>query len=254
MRFIACSCPRSAARRTHWQRCLNIRLTQLASCGIGTPEKISVISNGHEHALTWTPIHSDKTRAATSANTVLLIGSLAPHKNIGLVLGLADALAAAGLTITVAGTIDNRIFKATASRQKWNNVVWLGDVSDNELAALLIDSLCLAFPSFTEGFGLPPLEAMALGCPVVATDRASLPEVCGHAALYAAPTNPEAWLDHILRLRRDENLRARLAASGRARATIFSWRRSAELYLQLMARADGMAVDPLQDQPLSEKV
>ena len=101
-----------------------------------------------------------------------------------------------------------------------------------------MDSFCLAFPSFTEGFGLPPLEAMALGCPVIATDRASLPEICGEAALFASPTDPEAWFRQLIRLRSSASLRAQLVAKGRLRAKLFSWAKSAELYLELMARAD----------------
>ena len=104
-----------------------------------------------------------------------------------------------------------------------------------------MDSFCLAFPSFTEGFGLPPLEAMTLGCPVIATDRASLPEICGEAALFASPTDPEAWFQQLIRLRDNEPLRSQLVAKGRVRAKHFSWRKSAELYLELMALADGVS-------------
>jgi glycosyltransferase involved in cell wall biosynthesis len=109
---------------------------------------------------------------------------------------------------------------------------------DEELAALLRDSLCLAFPSLAEGFGIPPLEAMALGCPVVASDRASLPEVCGDAALYASATDPEAWHSSFIRLHCDAKLRADLISRGEARARRFSWRASAELYLQTMMQLD----------------
>ena len=166
---------------------------QVISYGIASTDKVKVIPNGHEHALRWRPRHSQKTRSAAGPNTVVLIGSLAPHKNIGLVLGLAPRLAAAGLKIAVAGISDARIFNASGLSPAADNIIWLGRLSDDELAALLMDSFCLAFPSFTEGFGLPPLEAMTLGCPVIATDRASLPEICGEAALFASPTDAEAW-------------------------------------------------------------
>ena len=76
---------------------------QLVSYGVASADKVKVIPNGHEHALRWRPRHSQKTRSAAGPNTVVLIGSLAPHKNIGLVLGLAPKLAAAGLKIAVAG-------------------------------------------------------------------------------------------------------------------------------------------------------
>jgi glycosyltransferase involved in cell wall biosynthesis len=211
---------------------------QVISSGIASTDKVTVISNGHEHALRWRPRHSQMTRSATDRSTVVLIGSLAPHKNIGLVLSLANKLAAAGFRIAVAGIGDARVFNASETYRAADNIMWLGRLSDDEFAALLMDSFCLAFPSFTEGFGLPPLEAMALGCPVIATDRASLPEVCGEAALFASPTDPEAWFRQLIRLRDSESLRAQLVTKGRLRAKLFSWEKSAELYLELMARAD----------------
>lgn len=217
---------------------------QLASHGIRPADKIAIIPNGHEHALRWRPRHSQKTRSAAGPDTVVLIGSLAPHKNIGLILGLAHELAAIGMKIAVVGMQDARIFKAGEDSAVADNIIWLGRLSDKELAALLMDSFCLAFPSLTEGFGLPALEAMAVGCPVLATERASLPEICGDAALFASPTDPEAWLKQILRLRRGEGLRRALITKGRSRAKVFSWRKSAELYLRLMARADGLCLWP----------
>jgi glycosyltransferase involved in cell wall biosynthesis len=125
-----------------------------------------------------------------------------------------------------------------------SNIRWLGRLSDDELAGLLRQSLCLAFPSFTEGFGLPALEAMTIGCPVVVADRTSLPEICGDAALYAAPDDPQGWLSAFARLQQYPWLHQQLVARGRDRARQFSWLRSAELYLELMALIDGIALKP----------
>ena len=115
-------------------------------------------------------------------------------------------------------------------------------MTDNELAALLQDSLCLALPSLEEGFGLPALEAMALGCPVVVSNRASLPELCGDAALYATPFDGDAWLDAFVSLRNVAALREQLGARGRLRAQHYRWARTAEIYLKEMARLDGLPV------------
>ena len=213
---------------------------ELERCAICSPDRVIVIPNGHEHTKSWTPQHSAATRAAAGPNTIVVIGSRAPHKNVGLILGMAPRLEAAGLRIAVVGASDPRVFASNQTSPRTRNVMWLGKLSDPELAALLGDCLCLAFPSFTEGFGLPPLEAMASGCPVVASDRASLPEVCGEAALSASPTDEEAWFSNLTRLQRDADLRARLAEQGRVRASAFQWSRSAELYLQAMADADGI--------------
>jgi glycosyltransferase involved in cell wall biosynthesis len=214
--------------------------TQLTGFGIAPRRKMAVIPNGHEHALTWEPRHSLATEKAGGLNTILVIGSPAPHKNVRMLLEMASRLAEAQLRLAIVGMADPRVYSGAAPRLDAPNVLWLGSVGDNELAALLADCLCLAFPSFTEGFGLPALEAMARGCPVVSTDRASLPEVCGDAALYASPSEPEAWLAHFHRLSEDQALRAALIEKGQAQAKRFRWRKSAELYLKLMARLDGL--------------
>ncbi|WP_144222501.1 glycosyltransferase family 4 protein [Mesorhizobium amorphae] len=218
-------------------------LIELVRRGIVPSDRAFVASNGHEHALGWKPEHSAATRLAASRNTVVMIGSAAPHKNIDLVLGLADRLAMVGLKIAVVGMSDPRIFKTRTARAEARNIHWLGRVCDRALAALLMDSLCLAFPSLTEGFGLPVVEAMALGCPVVVSDRASLPEVCGNAALYAAADNPDAWFDRFMSLRNSKGLCRRLTEMGKTRASAYSWRTSALRYLEAMAVADGIETE-----------
>ncbi|AZO14628.1 glycosyltransferase family 1 protein [Mesorhizobium sp. M2A.F.Ca.ET.043.05.1.1] len=218
----------------------NFSLGELVRRDIVPAQKAFVAPNGHEHVLQWKPEHSAATRLAASRDTIVMIGSAAPHKNVDLILGMSDRLGKAGFRIAVVGMPGSHIFKTGSARAEAGNIHWLGRISDSELAALLTDSLCLAFPSLTEGFGLPVVEAMALGCPVVVSERASLPEVCGNAALYAAADNPLAWLDRFMGLRNSKALRLRLAAKGKARAEAYSWRASAMRYLQAMAAADGI--------------
>lgn len=168
-----------------------------------------------------------------------MIGSPAPHKNVGFILDMAGRLADAGLRIAVAGAADPRVFNGQ-SRAEAANIHWLGRISDGELAALLTDSLCLAFPSLTEGFGLPAVEAMAIGCPVVVSSCASLPEVCGSAALFAPPDNPGVWFDSFVKLHGSQALRLHMIGKGRARASAYRWRATALRYLEAMAAADGI--------------
>lgn len=200
--------------------------------------RVFIAPNGHEHALRWIPRHSQITADIASADTIVLLGSRAPHKNIGLLTGLAHKLSAIGLMLAVVGGSDPRIFNGGQAEQLADNIFWLGRLSDNELAALLQDSMCLAFPSLEEGFGLPLLEAMTIGCPVVSSDRASMPEICGDAALYASPENPEAWLECFARLKNERDLRRKLKVKGSIQAARFSWFTSAELYLAAMANCD----------------
>lgn len=213
---------------------------QIARFAIAPQTKIAVIPNGREHALRWAARHSEATRAVAGDSTIVVIGSPAPHKNVAMLLGLADELAAAGLKLAVVGSLDAKVFASSQAGSVASNVYWLGRLTDGEIAALLTDCLCLAFPSFTEGFGLPALEAMAVGCPVVVSDRTSLPEICAGAALYAPPDEPKRWLARFLELKRDAGLRRELRRRGRAAAQRYSWPRSAELYLELLADIDGV--------------
>ena len=202
-----------------------------------------VIPNGHEHVFEWEPPSLSSPDRAAGPNTILILGSLVPHKNISIVLKLAPKLAAVGLNIAVVGGRDSRVFSQFSTDAGGHqNILWLGRLSDDELAASLQRCLCLAFPSVMEGFGLPPLEAMALGCPVVVSTCASLPEVCGDAALYASAAEPDEWMDCFISLRDQPLLRQELISKGKARAATFRWRRSAELYLEALARLDGLDV------------
>jgi glycosyltransferase involved in cell wall biosynthesis len=177
---------------------------------------------------------------AAGRDTIVILGSRAPHKNVGMILDMAGELGRAGLKIALVGSLDQRVFRQ-GSGGLAPNVQALGRLSDQALAALLQGSLCLAFPSLTEGFGLPPLEAMAIGCPVVVSDRGSLPEICGDAALYVSPSDPRQWLSAFLRLRSDAHLRSDLVRRGKEQAAGFRWRETAVGYLMLMARLDGVA-------------
>jgi glycosyltransferase involved in cell wall biosynthesis len=109
----------------------------------------------------------------------------------------------------------------------------LGRVSDAELRALYAHALCLVFPSRYEGFGLPPLEAMACGCPVVAARAGAVPEVCGEAALWFDPAAPATLREALLRLITQDGVREGLRDAGLIRAAGFTWERAAR---ELLAR------------------
>ena len=145
-------------------------------------------------------------------------------------LGLAPALDALDLDLVVSGGTSSIFAETTLERAA--NVHAVGFVSDDDLAALFAHAMCFAFPSRTEGFGIPLLEAMVHGAPIVASDCASMPEVASDAALYAPPDDPAAWLAQITRLSQDAGLRADLRARGRARFPRFSWHEGARAYLE----------------------
>jgi glycosyltransferase involved in cell wall biosynthesis len=169
---------------------------------------------------------------------VLLLGSRAKHKNIQIVLAGAESLDKAAIDIVVCGASSN-IFSNNSADSIAPNIHYAGYVSDDDLAALYQGALCLAFPSKTEGFGIPVLEAMARGCPVVSSNAASLIEVGGDAVLSIDPGNPADWRDAIIGLCGDRNLRMSLIAKGRKRAMLFSWKRTARVYLdEIMSLQD----------------
>lgn len=204
----------------------------LRKFGVTGRRPARVIHNGHEHALRWD-------RSASRFDVpghfkrpfVFALGSRARHKQLDLLLGLAPALDALGLDLVVSGGTAS-IF-AEAALTTTVNVFPVGFVTDDDLASLFAQAVCFAFPSRTEGFGIPLVEAMVHGAPIVSSDAASMPEVCGDAALYASPDDPAGWLAQITRLAQDAALRETLRAKGKARYPRFSWREGARAYLEL---------------------
>jgi glycosyltransferase involved in cell wall biosynthesis len=208
----------------------------LVHYGVCREEKIFIASNGHEHALRW-----DSARArsaligALKRPYIMLLGSSAKHKNVDIILRQAKGLDEAGIDIVVVGAASN-IFAANTPAIHQSNIHRAGYVDDDDLAALYESAVCLVFPSRTEGFGIPPLEAMARGCPVISSNAASLVEVGGDAVIYVNPDDGDRWRNAIIGLSANEDLRATMAANGRKRAALFSWKRSAQLYLDEILR------------------
>lgn len=114
-----------------------------------------------------------------------------------------------------------------------NEVIFTGFLDKEELASYYAGAECLVFPSFYEGFGFPPLEAMACGCPVIASNASSLPEVVGDAGLLVNPDDDNSIAVAVESILSNENLKNSLKKSGLERAKLFSWRRTAEATLRI---------------------
>jgi glycosyltransferase involved in cell wall biosynthesis len=151
-----------------------------------------------------------------------------PHKNH---LFLLDAFARVveqrddALLLLTAGPaqMEGRVMEAVRSLGIWRNVNRLGRIPRIDIDALYHEAVALVFPSKFEGFGIPVLEAMTRGCPVVAADATALPEVAGEAATLLPLDDPQPWADEMLRLLDDETHRQRLSAAGIERAASFDW-------------------------------
>jgi glycosyltransferase involved in cell wall biosynthesis len=157
---------------------------------------------------------------------VLALANTQPHKNVRVLLEAFRHPSLQQLKLVLFGSEGPEAFEARGLAVP-PGVIHAGRVSDAELRGLYDQALCLGFPSTTEGFGLPPLEAMQVGCPAVVAPCGALPEVCGPAALYADPGNPQAWVQAIADLAGNTIHREERVAAGRSRAAMFTWDRAA---------------------------
>ncbi len=182
---------------------------------------------------------------------VLAVGTLEPRKNLTTLLEAfarlrRDGEVDADLRLVLAGArgwLEEPIFATVRSLGLEDAVRFTGFVDDDDLPAVYSGAALFAFPSLYEGFGLPLLEAMACGVPVVTSNISSLPEVAGDAAVLVDPRDEQGLAAAIARLLRDEALRGRLREAGIARARQFSWeataRRTLDAYAAVVQAAHG---------------
>ena len=189
------------------------------------PKNISVTREAHDDKIFFPRPHDEVkaflNRYAVPERYILFVGGGDPRKNLDVV---PEALKKAGIEVPLAVVG----WSGWSGEKSWENVIPLGYVSDDEMARVYSGALALIFPSSYEGFGLPILEAMACGCPVVTTREASLPEVAGKGAIFMKSPRDMDDLAGILRdLAGDPAVRQRLIDEGQARARRFSWEETA---------------------------
>lgn len=201
---------------------------RIAVVHLGAYSAKSTAANGNE---TRTP--------ETTQRFILWVGSLISRKNPQ---GAIDAAVLVNqrmqLPLIIVGT-GHRGMQKTGIKIPINNgaVQFANRVNSSEdLIALYRNAVCLLFPTFYEGFGLPALEAMAHGCPVVASDIPVMREVCGDAALYCNPNEPADIADKVRVLAENSDLRAQLSRRGISRATEFSWEKCARETFDVLHR------------------
>ena len=133
------------------------------------------------------------------------------------------------------GWLCGPLFDRVAALGLEDHVVFPGYIPHGDVAALLSGAACFTFPSLYEGFGLPVLEAMACGTPVVCSDASSLPEVVGHAALLADPLDIQAWVEALCQVLTNSELRNSLSRRGYRQVQRFSWSQAAREVLDVFA-------------------
>ena len=158
----------------------------------------------------------------------LMVSSINSHKNIDFVLQSFSDPRLRSYKLKIVGG-GERFFRASGCINYENsNIEFIGRVSDEVLCQLYSDAYCFIFPSLYEGFGIPPLEAQLLGCPVISSCVASMPEVLGNSAVLFSPYNKEEFCEKLLQMDKDEELMDKLIQSGYENVKRFSWEKSAQ--------------------------
>jgi glycosyltransferase involved in cell wall biosynthesis len=207
-------------------------------CGVPAA-KIEVVPNGADHILSMPaePLVLS-THNLQPRRYVFALGSMSVNKNFGAVVEAFNRLNRGDLTLAVAGGENASVF-AQAEMKNTANLVRLGYISDAALRALYENALCFVLPSLYEGFGIPPVEAMLCGCPVVVSTAPALVETCGDGALFCDPHSPAELAEKIGALADDDDLRSRMRARGLARARQFTWDDAADRIIELLQWSGG---------------
>jgi len=213
---------------------------RLARCLGVAPARIRVVYNGSDHLDAVVADESILDRHGLRGRRYLLaVGSTNPTKNLArLEAAFAQAWVPQDVLLVIVGADNPRVFAGAREVERPTTegplgadaarVLRTGPIDDAPLKALYQHALALVFPSTYEGFGLPPLEAMRCACPVAAAQVASIPEVCGEAALYFDPTAADDMALSLQRLLSEPALRQQLVAAGQRQAARFTWERAAD--------------------------
>lgn len=165
---------------------------------------------------------------------IFYVGNAHPHKNVeGLIesfLKIKEKYT--GLKLVLAGS-DHYFWQRIKSKFQHEDIVFTGQISDEELVSFYKNAECFVMPSYEEGFGIPILEAMACGCPVVASKLGALPEVGGGAAIYFDPANKIDLINKIDKILKSEKLRQELIKKGTERIKLFNWEKLAKQTLEV---------------------
>ena len=169
---------------------------------------------------------------------ILCVASIDPRKNFTRLLEAFSLLDRRNLKLIIVGSKSKVFAESTLDKTESlsDQIEFTGHISDERLIELYRHAGLFVYPSLYEGFGLPPLEAMACGCPCVVSDSGSLPEICGEAAVYCDPYDSNDIAAKINQVLSDKNLRQRLIENGHTQARKFNWEKSAQRLLETIKK------------------
>lgn len=228
--------PRLARRAAALGTISEFSRRELARCCGVSPDAFTVIPDSAEHIVHQEAQHDALEKFGLTAGAyALTVGNQSPNKNIALAIAAFEAAAPQGWTLAVAGGGADKIFGKTTPHGS-SRVRTLGRVSDAELKTLYQHAALFLFPSRYEGFGVPPLEAMSLGCPVLSSDATAMPEVLGDAATYFPSDDAQALAAQIRALAADRERLHAMSRAGKDQAQRYSWAAGARTLATLVQR------------------
>jgi len=232
--------PRSVARADHILADSEATRRDLLDLFNVPPGKVTTLYGGVTARFNPTAADGERERLQAQYGVgarpyILAVGTVQPRKNYVRLMEACDPLAVEGdLDLVIVGRPAWLSEPIVAAAEQRPYVHLMGFFADADLPALYRQAEVLAFPSVYEGFGFPPLEAMACGTPVVASTASSVPEVVGDAGLLADPLDVSAWTAALAQVLDNQDLRARLRQAGLERAATFTWARTAQAWLNLV--------------------
>lgn len=211
-------------------------------------DKITVIPLAVDERFQSEVLANDVSRVKKKLNLpehyILHVGTLEPRKNLGFLIEVfAKALEQnqnKNLSLVITGKKGwyyEGLFKKVEELNLGEKVIFTGYIDDGDKPALYKGARMFAFPSLYEGFGLPPLEAMASGVPVISSNTSSMPEVVGEAGILLSPKNKNAWVDAISQVHNDSELRENMIRKNKVQVSKFSWAKSAKKTIEVYQKA-----------------
>ncbi|MDZ4848012.1 MAG: glycosyltransferase family 1 protein [Pirellulaceae bacterium] len=190
-------------------------------------EQVCVTSAGWQHLDRIEEVSNDEIlKLVGNKPFVLAVSSPTPNKNFRLVVEAMQKIGQAPFAFVVAGSVNPAIFGGAQNHSELAK--YLGYVTDEQLKALYRKAICFVYPSRYEGFGIPPLEAMSLGCPVLASEIGAVKEVCGDAVTYFDPHSADQLAEKLLAIASAPDAKEVWGKRGMERAKLFSWRNAAK--------------------------